>query len=73
MGYNTTPLVLHTVGRPAWLPDERFWYRTPTAGGSEFVLFDAVHQGRQPAISSLATQAGFIFLSLSCDGIIESG
>ena len=49
MSYNTAPLVLHTMGRPAWLPDERFWYRTTTSSGSEFVLFDTVRKAGQPA------------------------
>lgn len=49
MSYNTTPLVLHTMGRPNWLPDERFWYRTATANGSEFVLFDPAKKTGQPA------------------------
>ncbi len=49
MGYNTAPLVLHTMGRPTWLPDERFWYRTTTADGSAFVLFDPAKKTGQPA------------------------
>jgi len=49
MGYNTAPLVLHTMGRPTWLPDESFWYRTTTADGSAFVLFDPAKKTGQPA------------------------
>src|SRR5437763_9887634 len=49
MGYNVNPLVLHTMGRPNWLPDERFWYRTTTAEGSAFVLFDPAKKTGQPA------------------------
>jgi dipeptidyl-peptidase-4 len=41
MGYNTTPLVLHTAGRANWLPDDKFWYRTNTENGNETVLVDA--------------------------------
>jgi dipeptidyl-peptidase-4 len=48
MGYNTNPLVDHSV-QPAWLPDGRFWYRDSSAAGSEFVVFDPVKQTRQPA------------------------
>src|SRR6266481_703593 len=48
MGYNTNPLVDHSV-QPAWLPDGRFWYRDSSAAGSEFVVFDPVQQTRQPA------------------------
>ena len=49
MGYNTTPLVLHSGVRPNWLPDERFWYRVTTAEGAEFVLVDPVKGTRAPA------------------------
>ncbi|HEV2961119.1 MAG TPA: DPP IV N-terminal domain-containing protein [Candidatus Angelobacter sp.] len=51
MGYNVSPLVIHTMGRPNWLrdEDERFWYRTTTADGSAFVLFDPAKKTGQPA------------------------
>ncbi|HEV2990810.1 MAG TPA: DPP IV N-terminal domain-containing protein [Candidatus Angelobacter sp.] len=49
MGYNVLPLVTHTMGRPNWLPDDRFWYRTTTADGTVFVLFDPVKKSGQPA------------------------
>lgn len=48
MGYNTNPLVLHSI-QPVWLPDGRFWYRDSSAGGNEFVVFDPVKQTREPA------------------------
>jgi dipeptidyl-peptidase-4 len=41
LGYNTTPLVLHSGVRATWLPDDRFWYRTNTDKGEEAVLVDA--------------------------------
>src|SRR5437763_1978534 len=44
MGYNTTPLVLHSAGRATWISDsagERFWYRTTTETGTEAFLVDA--------------------------------
>jgi dipeptidyl aminopeptidase/acylaminoacyl peptidase len=40
MGYNTNALVLHAGVRPNWLPDDRFWYRTTTENGGQFVLID---------------------------------
>ena len=64
MNYNVAPLVLHTMARPNWLPDERFWYRTTTANGSEFVLFDPAKKTGQPAFdhaklaAALSTAAG---------------
>src|SRR5215831_12885116 len=40
MGYNTNPLVYHGAATPTWLQDGRFWYRTTTADGTEFILVD---------------------------------
>src|SRR5579863_7956571 len=40
MPYNIDRLVYGTV-RPSWLPNHRFWYRSTTAGGSEFVVVNA--------------------------------
>jgi dipeptidyl aminopeptidase/acylaminoacyl peptidase len=48
LAYSTSPLVFHRV-RPAWLPDDRFWYRDVGPKGIEFVLFDAAHGTHQPA------------------------
>src|SRR5207247_11087845 len=54
MIYNTTPLVLHSVARPTWLPwrpadpSERFWYLTTTEEGGGARLVDAVHGTRFP-------------------------
>ncbi len=48
LAYNTTSLVFHRV-RPAWLPDDRFWYRHTGPEGIEFVLFDATRGTHQPA------------------------
>ena len=46
MGYNTTPLVLHSGVHATWLPDDRFWYRTLTEKGSEAVLIDPASAAR---------------------------
>jgi dipeptidyl aminopeptidase/acylaminoacyl peptidase len=84
MPYNTTPLVFHAgVRRPAWLPDGRFWYRTTTAEGSEFVVVDPARKTRGPAFdqaklaTALSAAAGtaydafhlpFIQFDLAADG-----
>jgi dipeptidyl aminopeptidase/acylaminoacyl peptidase len=68
MGYNTTPLVLHSGVRPAWLPDERFWYRVTTAEGSEFVLVDPARGIREPAFDHLKLAAA---LSKAADGTYD--
>ena len=49
MGYNTTPLVFHAGVRPTWLADDRFWYRTTTPEGIEFVMVDPARKTRGPA------------------------
>jgi dipeptidyl-peptidase-4 len=38
LGPNLNPLVYHSVERPIWLGDGRFWYRDASAEGTEFVL-----------------------------------
>ncbi|HEY0246542.1 MAG TPA: DPP IV N-terminal domain-containing protein, partial [Mucilaginibacter sp.] len=41
MNYNTDPLVDRNVGiHPNWLPDDRFYYRTPVAQGNEFIVYN---------------------------------
>src|SRR5260221_5277658 len=40
MTYNVTPLVYRSGVRGNWLPDDRFWYRVTTPGGSEASLID---------------------------------
>ncbi|UOQ99390.1 S9 family peptidase [Hymenobacter sp. 5317J-9] len=49
MSYNTQALIDHSAGQPNWLPDGRFWYRTLTAQGSEFVLVDPARKTRTAA------------------------
>src|SRR3982751_4843683 len=51
MGYNTTPLVLHSAGRPTWISDqgsERFWYRTTTDKGTEAFIVSAEDGAKAP-------------------------
>src|SRR5438552_113697 len=48
MGYNVNPLVYHSV-RPAWLPDERVWFRDVSAEGTQFVILDPASGKREPA------------------------
>ncbi|MDP9048171.1 MAG: DPP IV N-terminal domain-containing protein, partial [Bacteroidota bacterium] len=51
MSYNTQPLVDHGDVRPNWLPGDKFWYRTLTPTGSEFVLVDPVKKTRTAAFN----------------------
>jgi dipeptidyl aminopeptidase/acylaminoacyl peptidase len=41
-------LVVGGAVTPSWLDDDRFWYRTTTAGGSEFLLVDPAQRTRAP-------------------------
>lgn len=48
----TTQKYLDNVpGKSTWLPGEKFWYRSLTAQGSEFVLVNAVKGTRLPAFN----------------------
>ena len=49
MGYNVNPLVLHGGVRPSWISGDRFWYRTTTAEGTQFILMDAAKATKAPA------------------------
>jgi Tol biopolymer transport system component/dienelactone hydrolase len=46
---NTQKYIDNVPGTITWLPGDRFWYRTLTAQGSEFILVDAVKGTRLPA------------------------
>jgi dipeptidyl aminopeptidase/acylaminoacyl peptidase len=49
LSYNTNPLVDRGSVRPNWLDGDRFWYRTMTPAGSEFILVDPARGTRAPA------------------------
>jgi dipeptidyl-peptidase 4 len=44
-----TPLVVGGAVQASWLPDDRFYYRTTTADGTEFVLVSPATKSRGPA------------------------
>ena len=46
MSYNVQPLVDHEMGPPHWLDNDRFWYRTLTAQGGEYVFVDPARRTR---------------------------
>jgi predicted peptidase len=83
MSYNTEQLIDRSSVRPNWLPGDKFWYRTLTAQGSEFILVDPIKKTRAAAFdqqklaSSLSTATGkkyeaamlpFQSFDLSADG-----
>ncbi|MCF0054636.1 DPP IV N-terminal domain-containing protein [Dyadobacter sp. CY356] len=48
---NTQKYVDNVAGKPTWISRERFWYRTLTAQGSEFILVNALKGTRLPAFN----------------------
>jgi dipeptidyl aminopeptidase/acylaminoacyl peptidase len=60
----TTPLLTGTGVQPRWLADGRFWYRSTTVQGGQFILVDPARKTRVPAFdheriaSSLAEASG---------------
>jgi dipeptidyl-peptidase-4 len=58
MSAGVAGLVLKAGVRPAWLPDERFWYRNTLAeGASEFILVNPARGTRAPAFDHAAVAA----------------
>jgi len=83
LNYNTEPLIDHGSVHPNWLPGDRFWYRTLTPKGSEFILVDPAKKSRSAAFdqqrlaSALSAAAGkkyeatmlpFQYFSFTADG-----
>ena len=64
LAQNVSSLVVGGSASVTWLPDERFWYRSTTAAGSEFILVDPAKRTRTPAFdhaklaSALSAAAG---------------
>ncbi len=54
----TTPLVLGGAVRPVWLANDRFYYRSATAQGFEFVLVDPSTGSRKPAFDQARIAVG---------------
>ncbi|MBW3628906.1 MAG: S9 family peptidase [Gemmatimonadetes bacterium] len=49
LGVHTARLVTGVPGPPTWLEDGRFWYRTTTASGVEFIMVDPARRTRAAA------------------------
>ncbi|MGZ3810673.1 MAG: DPP IV N-terminal domain-containing protein [Mucilaginibacter sp.] len=64
MNYSTEQFIDHNGVRPEWLPGDKFWYRTLTPKGSEFILVDPAKKSRSAAFdqqklaASLSTASG---------------
>ena len=64
-----SPLVVGGAVTVSWLPDERFYYRSTTADGVEFVLVSPAGKSRQPAFDHAALAAA---LSAASGGKYEA-
>jgi dipeptidyl aminopeptidase/acylaminoacyl peptidase len=51
LGANAAPLVTGIGGRPTWLADGRFWYRTTVPAGTAFFVVDPMRRTREPVFS----------------------
>lgn len=49
LNYNTAPLIDHENVNAVWFDGDKFWYRTLTPKGSEFILVDPVRKTRAAA------------------------
>jgi len=54
LAFNVNPLVHGTSGVATWLPDDRFYYRTVTSAGPEWILVDPVKRTRTPLFRNAA-------------------
>ncbi|HLB54698.1 MAG TPA: DPP IV N-terminal domain-containing protein, partial [Gemmatimonadales bacterium] len=71
LGYHVNPLVLNAGVRPTWLPEDgRFWYRTTTSRGVEFMMVNPARRARTRAFdqariaAALSAAAGTHYDSL---------
>jgi len=53
MNYNVNPLVYHSVERPMWMGDGRFWYRDRGADGTTIMLVDPAKKTKGPAFDQV--------------------
>ena len=65
MPYNTTPLLLHAVESPTWLPDGRVWYRDTGTNGVAFTLVDPAKGSKAPAFDPVKVAAALKPLGLT--------
>jgi dipeptidyl aminopeptidase/acylaminoacyl peptidase len=58
MAWRANPLVFGASVRPSWLDGDRFWYRTTTPAGAQFVLVDPAARSRRVVDSAQVAPAG---------------
>ncbi|HMF76896.1 MAG TPA: DPP IV N-terminal domain-containing protein [Bryobacteraceae bacterium] len=58
LGPTLNPLVYHSVERPTWLEDGRFWYRDVSAEGTQFVVVNPAAGVKGPAFDHAKLAVG---------------
>ncbi|HEY4196834.1 MAG TPA: DPP IV N-terminal domain-containing protein, partial [Mucilaginibacter sp.] len=59
LNYNTAPLIDHNSVQPEWINGDKFWYRTLTPKGSEFILVNPVKKTRSAAFDQQKLATSF--------------
>jgi hypothetical protein len=52
LSYSTQKYIDRNFTTPNWISGDRFWYRTLTPQGSEFVLIDLIKKTKTPAFDA---------------------
>jgi dipeptidyl aminopeptidase/acylaminoacyl peptidase len=68
MEYNVAGLVYHTVEKPTWLADGRFWYRDAGPDGVTYTLIDPAKRMKGPAFDHSKVAAALNALARSRGG-----
>jgi len=68
LGATTAALVSGQVGRPSWLDDGRFWYRTTAQNGASFFVIDPAKKSREPVFDQTRLAAA---LAAASGGRVE--
>ncbi len=69
MAYNVNSLVYHSVARPTWMDDGRFWYRDNGPDGATFIVVDPAKGTKTPAFDQAKLAAA---LTASTDGKMKA-
>src|ERR1700738_4511551 len=72
MNYNLNPLVYHSVEKPVWLADGRFWYRDAGPGGVTYTLVDPVKGTKGPAFDHVKLAAAMTAAAEGTPGSVKT-
>ena len=66
LSYSTQKYIDHSFSFPNWLPGDRFWYRTLTPNGSEFIMVDPAKGTRTSAFDAQKLAAKLVIRAPAC-------